>query len=132
MMNVFFLRYLTEVERRQWWAKWTMHEMYHYLFRIYHNEFGLENTSHQWFNRSAWPEDFVGRYFIFIDQTIFCFYSRYENDYFHEALHKRLLKAETLPNWKVLQWEGIQPCAAVFSKGFNSRDRCYINQNSIF
>ena len=53
------LRYFTEVETRLWWATLQQHELYHYLFSLY-PEFHLEDEAHQWFDRSKWPQDFVG------------------------------------------------------------------------
>ena len=47
------------------------------------------------------------------------FHLRHENDYFHEALHKRLLNAETLPYRKVLQWVGVEPLAVKFSSALS-------------
>ncbi|MFT7485392.1 MAG: hypothetical protein ACI9F9_001242 [Candidatus Paceibacteria bacterium] len=65
------------VERRAYLPQWLQHEFFHHLFRTY-PEFGLEDTPHQWFDLSTWPPDFVGRY---------------EADYFHEAMFKRLMTA---------------------------------------
>jgi len=79
-------RYFTEVETRLWWASLQQHELYHYLFSLY-PEFHLEDEGHQWFDRSKWPEDFVGLY---------------EKDYFHEALFKRLLLADVPPYERIL------------------------------
>ncbi|MFT5049387.1 MAG: hypothetical protein ACI8QZ_000780 [Chlamydiales bacterium] len=67
----------TGLERRAYLPQWLQHEFFHHLFRTY-PEFNLEQTPHQWFDRSTWPADFVGRY---------------EADYFHEALFKRLQTA---------------------------------------
>jgi hypothetical protein len=67
----------SDVERRVYLPQWLQHEFYHHLFRTY-PEFGLEQTSHQWFNLANWPADFEGRY---------------EADYFHEALVRRLQDA---------------------------------------
>ncbi len=64
----------SDAERRAYLPQWLAHEFFHHLFRTW-PEFGLEARSHQWFDRSTWPEDFQGRY---------------EVDYFLEALHKRL------------------------------------------
>lgn len=66
------------VERRAYLPQWLQHEFFHHLFGTY-TRFELEATSHQWFDRARWPADFVGRF---------------EPDYFHEALFKRLLDAE--------------------------------------
>lgn len=67
----------THLERRAYLPQWLQHEFFHHLFRTW-PEFGLEATSHQWFDPSTWPPDFVGRY---------------EADYYHEALTKRLQSA---------------------------------------
>lgn len=64
----------TDEERRAYLPQWLQHEFAHHLFRTY-PEFKLEEKGHQWFDRKTWPEDFQGRF---------------EPDYFHEALHKRL------------------------------------------
>ncbi len=64
----------TDVERRAYLPQWLQHEFYHHLFRIYPG-FGLEDKGHQWFDRKAWPADFVGRI---------------EPDYYAEALAKRI------------------------------------------
>ena len=69
----------SKLEREAYLPQWLQHEFFHHLFRTY-REFGLEEVPHQWFNRSTWPADFVGRY---------------EPDYFHEALYKRLQGADT-------------------------------------
>ncbi|MCC7495697.1 MAG: hypothetical protein IT204_25325 [Fimbriimonadaceae bacterium] len=71
----------TDVERRAYLPQWLQHEFFHHLFRIY-PEFGLEDQSHQWFDRRTWPADFVGRF---------------EPDYYYEALHKRLLTPQAAP-----------------------------------
>jgi len=68
------------VERSVYLPQWLQHEFFHHLFRTY-PEFGLEASSHQWFDLGTWPADFVGRY---------------EADYYHEALTKRLQGA-TIP-----------------------------------
>jgi hypothetical protein len=67
----------SQVEREAYLPQWLQHEFFHHLFRTY-PEFGLEATSHQWFDPGSWPPDFDGRY---------------EADYFHEALYKRLWTA---------------------------------------
>ena len=64
----------SEAERRAYLPQWFQHEFFHHLFRTYPG-LKLEGTSHQWFDRSAWPGDFEGRL---------------EADYFSEAVHKRL------------------------------------------
>lgn len=68
----------TSVERRAYLPQWLQHELFHHLFGLY-PRFGLEAESHQWFDRLTWPADFVGRF---------------EPDYYHEALFRRLLNAE--------------------------------------
>jgi len=68
----------SKVERRAYLPQWLQHEFFHHLFRTY-PEFELEASSHQWFDPSTWPADFVGKY---------------EADYYHEALVKRLQSAE--------------------------------------
>ncbi len=62
------------VEREVYLPQWLQHEFFHHLFRTY-PQLGLETTPHQWFDLGTWPADFVGRY---------------EADYYHEALVKRL------------------------------------------
>lgn len=64
----------SEVERRVYLPQWLQHEFYHHLFRTW-PEFLLEEEGHQWFDRSTWPEDFVGAW---------------EPDYYAESLRKRL------------------------------------------
>ncbi|MBM3495104.1 MAG: hypothetical protein FJX72_12415, partial [Armatimonadetes bacterium] len=64
----------TDVERRAYLPQWLQHEFMHHLFRIY-PQFGLEARDHQWFDRKAWPADFVGKI---------------EPDYYAEALTKRM------------------------------------------
>lgn len=65
------------VERRAYLPQWLQHEFFHHLFRIY-PQLGLEATPHQWFDPANWPPDFQGRY---------------EADYYHEALYRRLSTA---------------------------------------
>jgi hypothetical protein len=65
------------IERAAYLPQWLQHEFYHHLYRTY-PEFGLEDESHQWFDLSTWPEDFVGQF---------------EPDYYHESLYKRLHSA---------------------------------------
>jgi hypothetical protein len=57
------------------------HEYYHHLFQLF-KQFGLEAKSHQWFDRSTWPDDFEGVI---------------EPDYYHEALHKRFTTPDLHP-----------------------------------
>ncbi len=65
------------IERRAYLPQWLQHEFYHHLFGRY-PELGLEAQPHQWFDRGTWPADFEGRY---------------EADYYHEALVRRLQSA---------------------------------------
>jgi hypothetical protein len=65
-------------ERMTYLPQWLQHEMFHYFYQVWH-EFGLEEESHQWFDRSTWPADFVGQF---------------EPDYYHESVFKRLHHAE--------------------------------------
>ncbi len=67
----------SDVERSVYLPQWLQHEFFHHLFSTY-PEFALEATPHQWFDLNTWPPDFVGRY---------------ESDYYHEALYKRLQQA---------------------------------------
>lgn len=67
----------TEVELRTYHPQWFQHEFMHHLFRTW-PQFGLEVTSHQWFDRNTWPDDFEGRF---------------EPDYYSEAIAKRLFTA---------------------------------------
>jgi len=71
----------SDEERRAYLPQWLAHEFFHHLFRTWPG-FGLEARSHQWFDRSTWPEDFEGRY---------------EVDYYLEALHRRLQPAADPP-----------------------------------
>jgi hypothetical protein len=71
----------TEAERRAYLPQWLQHEFFHHLFRSY-PEFELERSGHQWFDRSTWPDDFVGVF---------------EADYYQEALHKRLRTQAKVP-----------------------------------
>ncbi len=66
-----------EVEIRAYQPQWFQHEFMHHLYRKWY-EFGLEDTSHQWFDRSTWPSDFIGKW---------------EPDYYIESINKRLLNA---------------------------------------
>jgi hypothetical protein len=66
-----------EVEIRAYQPQWFQHEFMHHLFQKW-DQFGLENTSHQWFNSSTWPADFEGKW---------------EPDYYAESITKRLLNA---------------------------------------
>jgi len=64
----------TTFERRAYLPQWLQHEMAHHWFRTW-PEFQLEAKDHQWFDRSTWPENFVGHI---------------EPDYYAEALNKIL------------------------------------------
>jgi len=79
---------VTHEERIAFFSQVMQHEFFHELFWLY-PEFQLEATSHQWFNRSAWPADFVGVN---------------ESDYYSEALHKRLLPLGNPPVWAKLRY----------------------------
>ncbi len=67
----------TNVERRIYLPEWVQHEFFHHLFGNW-REFDLEKTDHQWFDRKSWPTDFIGKY---------------EEDYYSEALNRRLYQA---------------------------------------
>ena len=82
----------TEVERRIYLPQWMIHEHYHHFYREW-PEFGLEETGHQWFDRSTWPDDFVGKF---------------EPDYYTESLNKRL-KTATPPMHVKLRYAGPPP-----------------------
>ena len=71
----------TDIERRAYLPQWLQHEFMHHLFRTY-PEFRLEDTGHQWFDRTSWPADFEGRF---------------EPDYFAEAMHERLRTPQAQP-----------------------------------
>ncbi|MDP5135738.1 DUF5011 domain-containing protein [Rheinheimera baltica] len=66
-----------QVERRSYQPQWFQHEFMHHLYQTW-PEFQLEASDHQWFDRSMWPDDFVGKW---------------EPDYFAESIEKRLLNA---------------------------------------
>lgn len=68
----------TDVERRSYHPQWFEHEFFHHLFRIY-PEFGLEKKGHDWFDRSTWPSDFVGKL---------------EPDYYAEAMARRFVDSK--------------------------------------
>jgi len=84
----------SDLEHRAYLPQWLQHEFFHHLFRLYPH-FGLEAKSHQWFDRNTWPSDFKGHH---------------EADYFHEALHKRLLNADP-PLYKSLRYARIVPAS---------------------
>lgn len=67
----------TDVERRMYLPEWFQHELFHHLFASW-PELNLGATGHPWFDKSTWPTDFFGRE---------------EEDYFSEALTKRLYSA---------------------------------------
>ena len=69
---------MSDIERRAYLPQWLQHEFYHHLFQRF-PEYGLEAQGHQWFDRSTWPDDFVGRF---------------EPDYYYEALHKLIMDAK--------------------------------------
>ena len=75
-------------ERLAFFSQVMQHEFFHELFWLY-PEFKLEDRGHQWFDRSAWPGDFVGVN---------------ESDYYAEALHKRLLPLGNPPLWARLRY----------------------------
>ena len=64
-------------ERQTYLPQWLQHEIFHHFYNVW-SGFGLEDQSHQWFDRSTWPADFVGRF---------------EPDYYHESVFKRLQDA---------------------------------------
>ena len=66
-----------EIELRAYQPQWFQHEFMHHLFRKW-PEFKLEESGHQWFDRSTWPADFQGKW---------------ESDYYSESITKRLLNA---------------------------------------
>lgn len=82
---------MSEVERRVYLPQWLQHEFFHHLFRIY-PEFELEAESHQWFDRSTWPDDFEGRR---------------EADYYAESVNKRI-RASGRPLWQALDSTPIE------------------------
>ena len=67
----------SEIEIMAYMPQWFQHEFMHHLFRKW-NEFGLEESGHQWFDRSTWPSDFIGVY---------------ESDYYSESIRKRFLNS---------------------------------------
>lgn len=77
---------MSDIERRVYLPQWLQHEFFHHLFSTW-PDFGLEASSHQWFDRSTWPDDFNGEW---------------EPDYYAEALQKRLRSAEP-PPWQALK-----------------------------
>ena len=65
----------TTEDRLNYFPQWIHHEFFHHLALRY-PELALEPSSHNWFNRSTWPADFVGLH---------------EADYFNEAMTRRVL-----------------------------------------
>lgn len=80
----------SDLERRVYLPQWLQHEFFHHLFLRY-PDFQLEARSHQWFDRTSWPRDFVGMW---------------EPDYYAEALHKRLQRAAP-PLHVALRYGGV-------------------------
>lgn len=68
----------TDIERRIYLPEWVQHEFFHHLFQTW-PEFGLEKTGHDWYVKTTWPADFTGKL---------------EEDYYSEALNKRLYDAK--------------------------------------
>ena len=68
----------SEIELRAYQPQWFQHEFMHHIFRTW-PEFGLEDSGHQWFDLTTWPDDFEGVY---------------EPDYYAESITKRLLGAD--------------------------------------
>lgn len=75
-------------ERFAFFSQVMQHEFFHELYWLY-PQFRLEQTSHQWFNRTSWPSDFEG--FL-------------EADYYSESLNKRLLPQGKPPLWEKLRF----------------------------
>jgi hypothetical protein len=67
----------SEIELRMYQPQWFQHEFMHHVYKLW-PEFGLEDESHQWFDRTSWPADFVGRW---------------EPDYYAESFTKRIFGA---------------------------------------
>ena len=67
----------TEVERRMYLPEWVQHEFFHHLMSSW-PELGLPNTDKEWADNRTWPADFTGIL---------------EEDFYSEALQKRLYKA---------------------------------------
>jgi hypothetical protein len=72
----------TPIERSAYLPQWLQHEFFHHLYHRWPG-FGLEDQPHQWFDRGTWPGDFVGRY---------------EPDYYHESLFRRIHDASPQPH----------------------------------
>lgn len=88
----------TSTERRAYLPQWLQHEMAHHWFRVW-PEFELETKSHQWFDRSTWPSDFVG--FL-------------EPDYYANALKLRIQREIASPMHIALLYAPPEP--ALFQK----------------
>ena len=48
-------------ERQTYLPQWLQHEIFHHFYNVW-SGFGLEDQSHQWFDRGTWPADFVGTF----------------------------------------------------------------------
>jgi hypothetical protein len=72
---------LRSFEHKTYFPQWFQHEFFHHIFQKY-PEFKLEVNGHDWFNRNFWPKDFQGKF---------------EADYFHEALFKRIIPRGRIP-----------------------------------
>ena len=83
----------SSVERRAYLPQWLQHEFTHHIFACYPG-FGLEDKGHQWFDRSTWPPDFEGRF---------------EPDYYHEAIHKRIQPLGKPPMHVMLRYDSPPP-----------------------
>jgi hypothetical protein len=83
----------TSVERRAYLPQWLQHEFMHHIFACY-PEFGFEDRDHQWFDRATWPAEFEGRF---------------EPDYYHEAMHKRILPLGDAPLHVALRYDAPPP-----------------------
>ncbi len=96
----------SDVERRVYQPQWFQHEFMHHFYRTW-PEFALEVSSHQWFDRATWPDDFEGTY---------------EPDYYAESIAKRLMDAE--PSLA----EGLQAPEPVFIDDIESLGGDYARQ----
>jgi hypothetical protein len=67
----------TEVERRMYLPEWVQHEFFHHLAGSW-PELNLENDDRRRFDLTTWPKDYKGRV---------------EEDYYSEAINKRLYNA---------------------------------------
>ena len=93
-----------EIELKAYQPQWFQHEFMHHLYRNW-GEFALEETGHQWFDRSTWPADFQGKW---------------EPDYYAESITKRLLTANpsladklTALNNEPVNFNNIEPSILV-------------------